>query len=144
LAWSAGLAALVALAAWEGTLDRQSAAAHWSVAAVIAAAIVVTVVAGRSHQRTTSRVWLASSWRSAASWRERPVYAAGVGVWVVVVLAVVGWDVTSFVAQAHDLPTLSYFVGRVTRYEWGRAAVFAAWLAVGGYLAVGWRRGRAR
>jgi hypothetical protein len=143
LAWFAGLAALVALAAWEGTLDRQSAAAHWSVAAVIAAAIVVTVVAGRSRQRTTSRAWL-SSWRSATGWRERPVYAAGVGVWVVVVLAVVGWDVTSFAVQTHDLPTLSYFVGRVTRYEWGRAAVFAAWLAVGGYLAVGWRRGRAR
>jgi hypothetical protein len=54
------------------------------------------------------------------------------------VLAVVGWDLNSFAHQAHDLPTLSYYTGRITRFAWGRALVFAAWLAAGVGIAVGY------
>jgi len=61
-------------------------------------------------------------------------------VWVLLVLAVIGWDLNSFAHQAHDLPTLSYLIGRVTRWRWGRGTFFAAWLALGVGLAAGRRR----
>jgi hypothetical protein len=60
-------------------------------------------------------------------------------VWSVLVAATVGWDLVSFVVQSHTLPTLSYFIGRVTRYRVGKGVVFALWLSLGGYLAAGWR-----
>ncbi|MHB1582352.1 MAG: hypothetical protein ACYCU7_03430 [Acidimicrobiales bacterium] len=134
------------LAVWEGGQARQTAAAHWSVAAVVMLGLVVAVVAGRRRQRQPSRPWLtdaASGVRSAAGpegWRRRPGYVAGVVAWVLLIAAVAGWDLNSFAHQAHDLPTLSYFVGKITRYRWGRSGVFAGWLAVGSYAAVGWRR----
>jgi hypothetical protein len=59
--------------------------------------------------------------------------------WAALVAATVGWDLVSFVFQSHDLPTLSYFIGQVTRYRIGRGVVFAVWLSLGGYLAAGWR-----
>jgi hypothetical protein len=62
-----------------------------------------------------------------------------VTIWVLVALAVVGWDVASFVAQSHNLPTFSYLAGRITRWPWGRASVLATWLAVGSALAL-WNR----
>lgn len=134
------------LAVWEGAQRRQTAAAHWSVGAVVVLAMVVAVVAGHRRQRQPSPAWLAAaghgirSVTGPAGWRRSPAYVAGVVTWVLVIAAVVGWDLNSFAHQAHDLPTLSYLVGSVTRHRWGRSAVFAAWLAVGTYVAVGWRR----
>ncbi len=61
--------------------------------------------------------------------------------WIAVIFAVVGWDLNSFIHQAHDLPTLSYEIGRITRYAWGRAVVFALWLLAGSALVAG-RRSR--
>jgi hypothetical protein len=107
------------------------------VATTIVVVAIVTVVAGRGRQQLTSGIWVVDVARAARAWRTRPLYAAGVTVWVVLLLAVVGWDANSFAHQAHDLPTLSYYVGRVTRLAWGRALVFAAWLAAGFGIALG-------
>lgn len=137
--------ALVTLAVWEGMQVRQSAAAHWSVAVVIVVSVVAAVVAGWGRQRATTRAWLAAGGRAIGRRRSAPLYAAGVVVWVLLILAVIGWDLNSFVHQAHDLPTLSYYVGRVTRWRWGRALVFATWLAAGVGLVtgcLGWRQRR--
>ncbi len=105
--------------------------------ATIVAVAVATLVAGRGRQRATTGAWLTDAGRAAVGWRARPGYAAGVAVWAVLLVAVVGWDLNSFALQAHDLPTLSYLVGRATRFTWGRALVFAAWLAAGVGIAAG-------
>ncbi len=133
-------AAGVALALWQGTLTRQSPAAHWCVGLAIAVIAVLALVAGRGRQRRRSGEWVTGSFEAATRAGERPGYAAGVVVWVVLLAAVIGWDLNSFVHQSHNLPTLSYYVGRVTRFVWGRALVFAAWLAVGAWLALARRR----
>jgi hypothetical protein len=137
-----GAAGLCALAAWEGTLSRQSAAAHWSVGAGIAAALALAVVAGRGRQAAASRRWLTHAVRAVGGRWPRPGYATGIAVWVVLILAVIGWDLNSFAHQARDLPTLSYEFGRVTRWHWGRALVFAGWAALGVLLAAGRLRAR--
>jgi hypothetical protein len=125
------VAALAVLAAWEGHQSEASAAAHRSVALVVLGVAIATVAVGHGRQRTTSVAWLIDAAHATGNWRARPLYAAGVVVWAVLLLAVVGWDLNSFVHQAHDLPTLSYYVGRVTRHTWGRAALFGVWLAAG-------------
>lgn len=122
---------LAGLSAWEGLQARQSAAAHWSVGLSIAAVVVLAVVMGRGHQVERSRAWVSGAARTVAGWRRTPRYAAGVTVWVVLIAGVVAWDLTSFARQSHDLPTLSYQFGRITRWHWGRALVFAGWLAAG-------------
>lgn len=130
--------AVVGLALWEGMLHRQQAAAHWSVGLSVLATFALAVVAGRGRQQQTSRQWLTG----------RPVeghgaphpgaaYRAGIALWAILIAAVVVWDLNSFLHQAHDLPTLSYYAGRVTRFWWGRALFFAAWLALGLCLALG-------
>lgn len=145
----AGVLVLAGLAAWEGGQGRQTAAAHWSVGAIIAAAPVLALMVGRRAQRETSRRWLLEvgnglrSVVNGTAWRHRPIYVVGGVAWGVLIAAVVGWDLNSFVHQSHDLPTLSRIFGMVTRYWWGRSVVFAAWLALGAYLVAGWRhRGR--
>lgn len=139
-----GVAAL-GLCAWEGTIVQSSSTAHWSVLAVIAVALLATALAGRSRQRETSAEWLrhgATTLRGdvTGAGRRSPAMVAGTAVWVVLVAAAIGWDLNSFVHQAHDLPTMSRLVGDVTRHEWGRAIMFAAWLALGAYLVAGGRR----
>lgn len=84
-----------------------------------------------------SRAWLSSASEAVREWRRTLLFSAGVIVWVLLILAVVGWDLDSFVHEVHYLPTLSYEVGRVTRYQWGRALLFAAWLAAGIGLVTG-------
>jgi hypothetical protein len=141
----AGVLVLAGLAAWEGGQGRKTAAAHWSVGAVIVAAPVLALVLGRRAQRETSRQWLreiGGALRSVATgtaWRQHPISVVGGVAWGVLIAAVVGWDLNSFAHQSHDLPTLSRFAGAVTRYWWGRSLVFAAWLALGVYLVAGWR-----
>ena len=139
--WTLLVLGLAALSAWQGTLFRDSAAAHWSVGGAIAVAIVGAGVAGLRRQRTPSRAWLTGAARAAAGYRSRPAAeVAGVVVWVVLILAVIGWDLNSFVHQSHYLPTLSRLIGNVTRFEWGRGLVFAVWVGIGAYVAFGWRR----
>jgi hypothetical protein len=146
--WLVALAvavAALALASWEGTIDQSSATAHVSVLALIAVAIVTAMLTGRGRQRATSADWVRQG--AGAMWgdvtgahRRPPVLVVGTLAWIVLVAATIGWDLTSFVHQAHDLPTLSRVVGDVTRHQWGRALVFAGWLGLGAYVSVGGRR----
>jgi hypothetical protein len=136
------VAALVALSAWEGGRSRDSRGAHWSVALCIAAAFVVAGLVGRRRQLRTTRAWFVQSSRWIWHWRTQPrAQVVAVIVWSSVILALVGWDAASFVVQSHAFPTLSYFMGRVTRYPVGRGLVFFLWLGLGGYLVAGWRAG---
>jgi hypothetical protein len=138
-------AGLSALAAWEATLRRQSVGAHWSVGLVIVAAGAAAFLAGRHRQERAIPVWVGGAVRSVARWREVPLrWRLGVAVWVILIMAVIGWDLNSFVHQAHDLPTLSRLFGVVTGHEVGRGLVFAAWLGAGWYLVTGRRRPVAR
>jgi hypothetical protein len=85
---------------------------------------------------------LVESKGAVASLRHRPRQEVlAVGTWVALCLAIVAWDLVSFVAQSHDLPTASYFIGHVTRYRAGRAALATAWVALGAALALANRRG---
>ncbi len=111
--------------------------------ATLAGVALATLVAGRGRQRATTGAWLTNAGRAAVGWRARPGYAAGVAVWAVLLVAAVGWDLNSFAHQAHDLPTLSYLVGRVTSFTWGRALVYAAWVAAGVGIATGCLTARA-
>lgn len=114
---------------------RQSSAAHWSVGLSIVAVVVLALLLGRKRQVQRSGPWVSAAARGVAGWRRTLLLSAGVAVWAILVTAIVAWDLTSFISQSHELPTLSYEIGRVTRWHWGRTVVFAAWLAVGIALA---------
>jgi hypothetical protein len=137
------LAGAAGISAWEGTLSRFSAQSLSSVGAVIGAVLVAALACGRGRQRKTSAAWARdglAAVRRAASGRaegEGGVAAATV-VWVLLVAATIGWDLNSFAHEVRWLPTLSRLFGDVTDHDWGRAVVFAAWLALGLYLAIGW------
>lgn len=157
--WSATrVAACVAFAAfvgWEGLQGRYSTASHASIAGAIAAVLVLAVAAGSGRQRQRSGAWLRGAarglrglstggdphraQRAGALGRAQRASALG---WVLLIAVTVVWDVATFVAQRRSLPTLSRLFGDVTGHEWGRALVFAGWLALGLYLSLGWRRPR--
>jgi hypothetical protein len=130
--------AAAAFAAWQGRQTYDSVAAHSSVAATIALILTLATAAGRGRQHRRSRDWLLASMTAAragpGTWG---AYEAGVLVWVILVGACVVWDLVSFLAQSHQLPTLSYFVGKVTHHEVGRALAFWGWLILGVALAIG-------
>lgn len=133
--------ALVAFAWWQGAQRFGTAGGRWGVAVVVAVVAVATAAFGARRQRQSSRAWLSAGARAVASARSADrLYAAGVLSWLLVFAAVFGWDLFSFLSQSHDLPTLSYLAGRVTQFRAGKAVLFAAWMAFGGYLAVGWRK----
>lgn len=140
-------AVFAVFAAWEGTQSRRSATAHWSVLAAIACALVVAAAAGRRLQRKPSASWARDGFDAIGgdlqrrSARGAPMIAA-VGTWATLVVATIAWDLYSFSRQVHSLPTLSHLVGDVTVHDWGRALVFAGWLALGACLAIGWRKRR--
>jgi hypothetical protein len=127
---------------WEGGLHQYQAAAHWGILAAIALVLVTAVVAGIGRQAATTAEWVRGprSLRHHLDVDRRATLA--VFVWIALGLAVVGWDLNSFVHQRHDLPTLSAIFGHLTATVPGRAAVIAAWLTLGTALAIGWRRAR--
>jgi hypothetical protein len=134
------VAGVLALSAWQGQLSRDAAGAHWGVAGLVVATVLAALTLGHGRQQRTSGAQVKAAGRAIRAWRDHPgPHVISVGVWTAVILAVVGWDLVSFMAQSHLLPTLSYFIGRVTRYSFGRSAFFALWLALGFYLAAGWR-----
>lgn len=141
---AAGAAAALGVCAWEGTIVQSSPTARVSVLAVIAVALVVAGVAGRARQREPSGAWLGHGLQTLVAdltgrGRRPAALWAGTLLWVVLVAATIGWDLNSFAHQAHDLPTLSRLVGDLTRHDWGRALLFAAWLALGAFLVAGGR-----
>lgn len=145
--WTASAAALLAFAAWEGTLSRRAPGAHWSVLGAIGCALVVAAVTGRHLQRKPSTRWVRDGLGVISDDLRRrgtrgvPMFA-GVAVWTALIAATIGWDLYSFSREARTLPTLSRLFGDVTGHDWGRALVFAGWLALGACLALGWRRHR--
>ncbi len=144
-----GLATTVlvaAIAGWEGVQGRFSTASHASILAVVATIVLLAVAVGRGRQRAVSRAWISAAVGSArrvgVAWRTRRRALIGTVGWVVLLAGTAGWDTASFVEQERSLPTLSRLFGAVTGHDWGRALVFAAWLALGLSLALGWRRPR--
>jgi hypothetical protein len=131
-------AAGLAFAVWEGGQRWPSVAAHWSVGLAIGGVVVAAVLAGRGRQPAPSGPWLRTSLDSV---RRAPTpWRVGAVIWVILIGATIAWDLTSFIVQSHQLPTFSYLVGRLTRFDAGRVIVFGAWLTLGGYLALGRRR----
>jgi hypothetical protein len=135
IAYAVLAALLLALSAWQAQLSRDSSGAHWSVALLVVAAFGAAFVLGRGRQYQTTRSWVARNFHFVRTWRtqSRSVVVSA-RVWAVLIGGVVAWDLVSFVLQSHALPTLSYFIGHVTRYAVGRGLLFAAWLGVGAYL----------
>lgn len=133
----------LAFVAWEGVQGRYSAASHAGILAAIGVLLLLTLLGGRGRQRKASRAWAGDAARAVrttlAGARTGTARAWGALVWVLLIAATIGWDMTSFVEQQHDLPTLSRIFGAVTDHHWGRALLFAAWLVLGLYLALGWR-----
>ncbi len=133
---------------WEGGFRFSSYEAHWSVpviGGVVLVASLGTVRLWRGPSRQRSLGWLRSTGASVAGWPGRPsLYGAGVLVWLALFASVVGWDLHSFLEEVHELPTLSYLLGRVTRFHAGRAALVAGWMAAGWYIVTARRGRRAR
>ena len=132
--------AAICLCVWQAGLTRDSRGARWSVALLVVVALVMAVVLGRGRQRRSNGAWLAQSAQWVQHWHTRPrSLRVAVVVWTALVVAVVGWDLANFIVQSHALPTLSYFIGRVSRYQGGRGVLFALWLVIGAYLVAGGR-----
>jgi hypothetical protein len=127
--------AAIALCVWQAGLTRDTPGARWSVALLVGVALVTVIVLGRGRQRRSSGAWIALSADWIQHWRTQPrSLRTVVIVWTALVVAVVGWDLVNFIVQSHALPTLSYFIGRVSRYQVGRGVLFALWLVIGAYL----------
>jgi hypothetical protein len=130
----------IGLSSWEALLTRNSPGAHWSVALLGVGAVVATIVLGWHRQRQTIGAWLSKTVDIGCRWRVRPrTTAVSTLIWSVLIGAVIGWDLFSFVVQSSSFPTLSILIGHVTRYRIGRGLVFALWLVAGSYLVAGWR-----
>ncbi len=109
-------------------------------ALLVGVALVMAIVLGRGRQRRSSGAWIAQSVDWIQHWRTQPSsLRIAVIVWTALVVAVVGWDLVNFIVQSHALPTLSYFIGRVSRYQVGRGVLFALWLVIGACLVAGGR-----
>jgi hypothetical protein len=135
--------ALLGLAAWEGVQERYSTASHLSILVLIGVMIALALVEGRDRQRTPSRTWSRSILRAPQALLHPRVWSPatwGSMGWILLIAATIAWDLTSFTARLRSLPTLSRLCGDVTDHDWGRALFFAAWLTLGAYLALGWRR----
>ncbi len=141
LAMSAAAIGLATLAWWEGAQHARTAAAQASVAASIAAVVLSGLVLGAHRQKQGSAAWLSDAGRVVSSreaWRW-PAAAAAL-LWVLLLGAVLGWDLFSFLRQSQEFPTLSYLTGRVTRFRLGRSGLYLVWLVVGVWLVLAHRR----
>jgi multisubunit Na+/H+ antiporter MnhB subunit len=140
---AAVVAVVAALAAFVASEPPHSTPTRWAVVAVVLAAVVLAIALGWGRQRERSGVWLAAAFRSIGRWRQYPArQVLGVTIWLVIILAIAAFDFASFLHQSHDLPTLSYYIGKVTRYSWVRGLCVVAWLAVGGWILTTERRPR--
>jgi hypothetical protein len=135
LATAALTIGIAALSVWEGRLSRNSSGAHWSVALVVLAGLGAAIVLGHGRQHLTARQWVAQNLHFIGTWRSQPRRSVlSATAWAVLIAGLAGWDAVSFVFQSAKLPTLSYYIGHVTRYPLGRGLLFALWLAAGVYL----------
>jgi hypothetical protein len=128
---------------WEGYHPWPSLAAHISIVSAIIAVVVLAVLVGRGCQSLSSRSWLHRVGAGLRNPTKRsPLFFAGSVVWIVLALAIAGWDFHSFLREVPSLPTLSYLIGRVSRFVVGRSILVATWLALGVFFAVGHRSKR--
>ncbi|MCL4446452.1 MAG: hypothetical protein M1134_06240 [Actinobacteria bacterium] len=130
---------------WEGRLRYYSTPSRVSVVSTIAAILIVATLLGHGRQIDRSRLWSTQISTATREWRSldrRAVFS--VVVWILLFVAIVGWDLYSFSREVHQLPTLSYLIGRVTRFSFGRSAVYALWLLAGFCICIGHRRPRSR
>ncbi|MHB8262435.1 MAG: hypothetical protein ACYDGY_01615 [Acidimicrobiales bacterium] len=129
---------ILVFAAWEGGKPYTTASAHISIALAIAAVVLAALYGGRNLQEVKSFTWLKATGGSIRRYLSHPgMQGTGVLVWLIFFMAYFGWDLNSFLHEQHDLPTLSYLIGRVTRYYIGRFLFVTGWLLVGWYLAFG-------
>jgi len=127
--------AAICLCVWQAGLTRDSRGARWSVALLVVVALVMAIVLGRGRQRRSSGAWIAQSAHWIQHWRTQPrSLRVAVILWTALLGAAVGWDLVNFFFQSHALPTLSYFIGHVSRSRVGRGVLFALWLVIGAYL----------
>ena len=135
--------AVMALVDWEGTLRYETDASRASIGASIGATVVIALLLGGGRQQHPSGQWL----RGVAARMRSPAvaasYLAGIGIWIVLVAAIVTWDLFSFLGQRSDLPTLSNLLGRLSGRHLGRSLLYLLWLGTGAYLAAG-RRAKGR
>ncbi len=128
----------VGFSLWEGGQPFTTTAAHISIALAIVAIVITALVIGLKHQEATSMDWLRSTIRSIGRFAGRPnLQGWGVIIWLLLFLAVFGWDLNSFLRQQADLPTLSRIIGNLTKHYAGRTVLVTAWLAGGLYLVFG-------
>jgi hypothetical protein len=110
------------------------------VAAIVVAVFLVALILGKGRQSQTTRSWWGDTTNWFRTWTTHSKsQKIAIVTWCVLIAAIVAWDVISFIFQAHALPTLSYFIGHVTRDRIGRGLTFAVWLSLGAYLALRWR-----
>jgi hypothetical protein len=131
----------IALSSWEALLTRDSAGAHWSVALLGIGAVLTMIVLGQHRQRWTTHAWASKTVEVELRGRAQRALVVGARVWGLLIVGVIGWDLFNFIVQSSSFPTLSIFIGHVTRYRIGRCLLFALWLVAGSYLVAG---GRAR
>jgi len=106
----------------------------------VAVAIVAMIALGRGRQRQTGRHWASGNAQAIRTWRGQPGAAiVSVYIWAVLIAGVISWDLASFILGSPLFPTLSYFIGHVTRHRVGRGFFFFLWLVAGSYLATAWR-----
>lgn len=135
------LVAAGALSWWEGGEHYGTTDSRIGVLVVTGVALVACLALGVRRQRRTTRQALRHLGHWHARLRRRaPAYRIGAYIWLALVGAVVVWDLASFLAAMHAMPTLSYFSGRVTRFHVGKSVEFLAWCLAGAYIAAGWRR----
>lgn len=127
--------AAICLCVWQAGLTRDSRGARWSVALLVVVALVMAIVLGRGRQRRSSGAWIAQSAHWIQHWRTQPrSLRVAVILWTALLGAAVGWDLVNLFFSSHALPTLSYFIGHVSRDRVGRGVLFALWLVIGAYL----------
>jgi hypothetical protein len=131
---------VIGLSVWQAQLSRQSLQAQWAVAVLVVAALAAALALGHRRQQWTARHWVGRDIHFLRTWRtQRRGDVVSALAWTFLIVGIVGWDLASFAVQSHSFPTLSYFIGHITRYRIGRGGLFAVWLSLGAYLVLGRR-----
>jgi hypothetical protein len=128
----------LAFGAIDGRMSYRDFRGHLLVICAIAVTVLFALIRGRKRQKLKSLNWLRSTRTSIYSYFKSPnMWGTGVLIWLLFFLAYFSWDLNSFLHQSHNLPTLSYLIGRITRFYFGKFALTTVWLIGGWYLASG-------
>ncbi len=137
---AAALLVGVAFAIWEGFQPWPSLAAHLSIPIAILAIFAITLLIGRKTPHLlATKEWLHHARYDIA---HPTLHTLSVTGWILLSASVAGWDLNSFLARQHNLPTLSRLIGAVTHEPLGRMFFVLAWLALGLFFALGGKNPR--